>query len=290
MFLEWKNDDYCVLGTKPKYYVLKKTGSLSAEDRMAATRYEFVSAKIDENIARIEGRAAAGQLFQILTPTHGAFTEVRSNAFHWLRNTHFTNILESRGAYVLVQLFPPVGTGGLDATNEPDTNALGAGQFVFQPGPFRFCDAETTPWGSNGTIRIGTYHSDSVETPVFVRLKVNVAGRYDDTNIPYASDEAARGEWMTVDFVDNPSDFNPAAPSGRWLALRRLRFFGAGRLDVDGADLNWKWTKGCVLTGSLACHYEIQNLQGVNYMFLEWKNDDYTVLGVKPKYYVLKKS
>jgi hypothetical protein len=95
---------------------------------------------------------------------------------------------------------------------------------------------------------------------------------------------------MTVDFVDNPSDFNPAAPSGRWLALRRLRFFGAGRLDVDGADLNWKWTKGCVLTGSLACHYEIQNLQGVNYMFLEWKNDDYTVLGVKPKYYVLKKS
>jgi hypothetical protein len=39
-----------------------------------------------------------------------------------------------------------------------------------------------------------------------------------------------------------------------------------------------------------ASHYEIQDIKGQLYMFVEWKSGDVMLLGMKPKYWVLKKS
>jgi hypothetical protein len=51
-------------------------------------------------------------------------------------------------------------------------------------------------------------------------------------------------------------------------------------------------TKGLVLSSSLktASRYILKELDGSTYMFFEWKSGDYTLRGMKPKYYVLKKA
>jgi len=53
-----------------------------------------------------------------------------------------------------------------------------------------------------------------------------------------------------------------------------------------------KWTKGLILylEDKTACKYLIKEINGETYMFLEWKNADYTLRGFKPAYYVLKKA
>jgi hypothetical protein len=46
------------------------------------------------------------------------------------------------------------------------------------------------------------------------------------------------------------------------------------------------FTKGFLLRKDLACAYEIQNIYGKDYLFMEWKNGDYIYGGRKPQYYV----
>ena len=51
------------------------------------------------------------------------------------------------------------------------------------------------------------------------------------------------------------------------------------------------WTKGFVLRkwNSTACAYEIQIIDGVEYLFIEWKSGDYIYGGMEPDYYVFKR-
>jgi bla regulator protein BlaR1 len=52
----------------------------------------------------------------------------------------------------------------------------------------------------------------------------------------------------------------------------------------------WTWTKGLLLHrgDQTASHYEIKEIGGAPYLFLEWKSGDVTIAGMKPHYYVLK--
>jgi hypothetical protein len=47
-----------------------------------------------------------------------------------------------------------------------------------------------------------------------------------------------------------------------------------------------RFTKGFLLRKDLACGYEIKNIDGKDYLFMEWKNGDYIYGGRKPQYYV----
>ena len=48
------------------------------------------------------------------------------------------------------------------------------------------------------------------------------------------------------------------------------------------------WTKGFVLRkwNHTACAYQLCQIDGVEYLFVEWKSGDYTYGGLEPQYYV----
>jgi serine/threonine protein kinase len=264
----------------------------------------------DEKTAVIEGNATTGETLELqIPPTTRAFRGSFDLAVQFKENTRFTNIIESRGPSLRYRVLnqagqdvaerypnsaPPSGQTSPDLG--PADIDLHEGAFAFDSGPSKFLDAETTLLGTNEAIRIGTYVSNSVETPVFVALVTDAVRRSDNISMPFTNDPAALGRWKAVDFVDSPGAFDPSHPTGRWLWLRSIQF------DADGKAMfppyfRLKWTKGFVffgvggaeIFGKVACHYQIRKLEGEDYMFLEWKNDDHAMFGVKPKYYVLKR-
>lgn len=113
-------------------------------------------------------------------------------------------------------------------------------------------------------------------------------GQTDDFTLPFVNDPQVIGEWKSVDFVADPSDFNPDKPNWKGgLYLNGLTFRENGK-----TANSWEtWTKGIVIHrgDKTASHYEIRELKGHLYMFFEWKSGDVMVLGKKPSYYVLKK-
>ena len=110
----------------------------------------------------------------------------------------------------------------------------------------------------------------------------------DDINLPFVDDPRVIGEWTSVDIVDEPGQFVPGARKFRGdLFLKEIVF----RADGWMTGLSQTWTKGVVLDEAdrTASRYEIKELGGASYMFLEWKSGDYTIRHRKPCYYVLKK-
>ncbi len=112
----------------------------------------------------------------------------------------------------------------------------------------------------------------------------------DDTNLPFVSDPAALGNWISVDFVGEPSRFVPGKRQFRGrLYLEGLAFLPEGRTAVPW----FGWTRGVVMHlggDHTASRYSIKKIDGAFYMFLEWKSGDYTIRHQKPQYYVLKKA
>jgi hypothetical protein len=114
------------------------------------------------------------------------------------------------------------------------------------------------------------------------------AGTVDNINLPFIDDPPVIGEWQSVDFVAQPSDFNPDQPQWkRALFLKGLTFLANGRMQQGWLT----WTKGVVMHhgDKTASRYEIRDINGQPYLFFEWKSGDSMILGRKPPYYVLKK-
>ncbi len=126
------------------------------------------------------------------------------------------------------------------------------------------------------------------QAPRYYVLKKEAPLRQDNIGLPFKIDPRVPGEWESVDFVESPANFNPAARA--WtgdLYLKRLVFLPGGR----GGNSWWTWTRGVVMHhgDKTASHYEIKKIKGAAYMFFEWKSGDYLMRGAKPFYYVLKK-
>ena len=118
----------------------------------------------------------------------------------------------------------------------------------------------------------------------------------DNINLPFARDDAVLGPWTSVDFVDEPSQFDPEERhSVGDLFMKELRFRPGGKtsalLEGVGTSTFFTWTKGVVIHrgDKTAAKYEIKKIGDQEYLFLEWKSGDYLYLHRKPQYYVLKK-
>ena len=115
-------------------------------------------------------------------------------------------------------------------------------------------------------------------------------GSKDNIVLPFVNDPEVIGDWESVDFVANPSEFNPDKP--KWskdkLFLKGLTFQENGRMPQAWLT----WTKGAVMHhgDKTASHYEIKEINGHAYLFFEWKSGDVTISGMKPHYYVLKRA
>ena len=110
----------------------------------------------------------------------------------------------------------------------------------------------------------------------------------DDIDLPFVDDPAVSGAWRSVDFVDEPGQFDPKRRRfSDDLYLKELVFLDKGRTTQGW----WTWTKGVLIHhgDKTAAKYLIKDMDGADYMFLEWKSGDYTIRHMKPKYYVLKK-
>jgi len=111
-------------------------------------------------------------------------------------------------------------------------------------------------------------------------------GQTDNIDLPFVDDPAVIGDWVSVDFVADISEFDPNRQtwSGE-LFLKDLSFQPAGKTSKW-----WTWTKGVLIHhgDKTASHYEIRELNGQTYLFVEWKSGDVIISGMKPHYYVLK--
>ena len=109
----------------------------------------------------------------------------------------------------------------------------------------------------------------------------------DKVDLPFVNDSAVLGKWVTVDYVKIPETFKPGEPQSNPIYLKDLTFLADGKTSAT----NLTWTKCTVLdvAGEYANSYEIKEISGATYMFLQWKTGDYKHLGMKPRYLVMKK-
>jgi serine/threonine protein kinase len=119
------------------------------------------------------------------------------------------------------------------------------------------------------------------------RLTVLV-GSKDNIDLPFVDDPQVIGTWKSVDFVSAIENFDPARREMKGdLFLKELTFEPNGKT----AKPWWTWTKGVLIHhgDQTASRYEIREVKGGTYIFLEWKSGDFTILGRKPAYYVLQR-
>jgi hypothetical protein len=113
-------------------------------------------------------------------------------------------------------------------------------------------------------------------------------GSKDNIDLPFVNDPQVIGEWESVDFVADISDFNPDKQS--WTG--KLFFPGLTFQENGKTTKPWlTWTKGVVMHhgDKTASRYEIKEIKGQPYLFFEWKSGDVMISGMKPHHYVLKK-
>lgn len=118
----------------------------------------------------------------------------------------------------------------------------------------------------------------------------------DKIDYPFVDDPAVLGVWTSVDFVQEIAEFDPVQPNWQGeLYLQKLDFLAGGGTRVKASHDSglrsgpWDWTKGLLMHGGgdhSAAAYEIRSINGVDYLFLEWKSGDYIIRHAKPAYYV----
>lgn len=129
------------------------------------------------------------------------------------------------------------------------------------------------------------------------RYSAESIAKKDDIDKPFVNDERIIGKWKAHSFIGeswDKNDFDTKAESIEELYFREAEFFpkGSCRLvyadDVFEGDDKAVWTRGFLLRkwNWSACEYEIRNVDGKDYMIIEWKSGDYRYGGYDTNYYV----
>ena len=111
--------------------------------------------------------------------------------------------------------------------------------------------------------------------------------RVDNIDYPFIDDEAVHGVWKVRDFLINREDFDPHVQnwSADDLFLSQIEFKDRGvyvTTSQNGTNsVTSVWTKGFVLNRreKTACAYDIQVIDGKEYLFRQWKPGDYIYAG-----------
>jgi len=121
--------------------------------------------------------------------------------------------------------------------------------------------------------------------------------RKDNIDMPFADDKNVIGKWKAVGFVQSKEDFSPANEATDIFYFKEIEFLPDGEcVSVYGDEVissrnMQEWTNGYVLRkwNKTACAYEIKNIGGTDYLFIEWKSGDYRWGGFETDYYVFEK-
>lgn len=102
----------------------------------------------------------------------------------------------------------------------------------------------------------------------------------------FKNDPQVLGSWKSVDCVATTEQFNPAKTSWQGdLFLKELTFLPDGK-----SPAHWSWTKNMILNEDSWSLYELKQIEGETYLFLEWMSGDVTIRGEYPLYYVFKRA
>lgn len=118
--------------------------------------------------------------------------------------------------------------------------------------------------------------------------------RKDDIDMPFVPDERILGTWKVFDFIQTKEEFSPEGSGEAPIFFKEIRFTEGGHCtsiygeEVISGDEKQVWTKGYVLRkwNSCACAYEIREVDGREYLIIEWKSGDYRWGGFPTDYYV----
>ena len=112
----------------------------------------------------------------------------------------------------------------------------------------------------------------------------------------FVPDKDAVGKWEAIDFVTSPDEFDSKNVAKKDYIETNIRnFYVNGReahyADKDRGAAITQWTKGYVWgSDDVIEEYQIKQLNGKTFMFMQFKSGDYTVRGQKPNYYVYVKT
>lgn len=122
--------------------------------------------------------------------------------------------------------------------------------------------------------------------------------RKDNIDIPFVNDDRIVGKWEAVSFVQHKEEFEPEVIRENFVPyFKEIEFLPQGEcVSVYGEEIisgraKQEWTKGYLLRkwNSTACAYEIKNIDGMEYLFIEWKSGDYRWGGYETDYYVFQR-
>lgn len=103
----------------------------------------------------------------------------------------------------------------------------------------------------------------------------------------FESDQEAIGQWESIGRVDDMESFNPA--KNRYVSiypeLEKVNIMDGGKTDIS--DLSW--TRSMLVNNRLSTvnPYEMKTFNGIKYMFVQWKNEEFVYEHIKPFYLVL---
>lgn len=111
---------------------------------------------------------------------------------------------------------------------------------------------------------------------------------HDNTDLPFVNDERILGKWTAHSTFSSRSSFDPNRPSDL-LFWNRVEFEADGNCIKTYGERTFrgKWTKGCILDPQqhLASAYEIEIIDGAEYLIAEWKTGDYLYGGYISGFY-----
>lgn len=129
------------------------------------------------------------------------------------------------------------------------------------------------------------------------KVGYNIFRNIDKIDYPFVEDPRVIGKWETVDFVNKTEDFNPEERTWKSeLYLSSLIFIKDGKMlaSIENGNIAYTsatWTREIIINEEekTASKYLIEEINGNQYMFFEWKSGDYVFRNETPSFYVLKK-
>ena len=121
--------------------------------------------------------------------------------------------------------------------------------------------------------------------------------RKDNIDMPFVDDPSVIGKWKTWGFCRTKEDFSTEPEPEEYQYWKSVEFFPGGSVtsvyedEVIEGDDRQTWTKNYLLRkfNWSACEYEIRNVDGDDYMIIEWKSGDYRWGGFDTNYYIFKR-
>lgn len=159
-------------------------------------------------------------------------------------------------------------------------------------GDYMFVDLKSYEYFKSGNTTTLVLHREDRKT-----YTADEIAHKDNIDIPFVDDKAVLGKWIACGFCDSPAEFfRENIPKVKmWFSEAVFDEGGVlsvvyGKRRISNPDIR-TWTRGYILDklNITASAYEIREIDGREYLFVEWKSGDYIYGGWKPSYYVFER-